>query len=319
MDALRQPQDEKVIVGFETFDDAGVYRLNDEQALVSTVDFITPPVDDPFVFGQIAAANSLSDIYAMGGVPISCLNLVGYPSDKLEPEILEKILSGALERVHQAGAVLLGGHSIEDEEPKFGLAVTGLVHPDLVWRNNRARPGDRLILTKPLGSGVLFNANLKGWVSRKALDTCIEILAELNDKSAEAMKGFNVHAVTDITGFGLAGHCLEMAQGSGVTIEVEFENLPFMQEAREMYERGISTRANGSNRRMVEAHVSFPESRSPNDHEILLDPQTSGGLLASVPKEEAEALLNRLHQSGITHASVIGRVLPREEKPLRFH
>ena len=308
-----------MIVGFETFDDAGVYRLNDEQALVSTVDFITPPVDDPFVFGQIAAANSLSDIYAMGGVPISCLNLVGFPSDKLEPEILEKILSGALERVHQAGAVLLGGHSIEDEEPKFGLAVTGLVHPDLVWRNNGARPGDRLILTKPLGSGVLFNANLKGWVSRKALDTCIEILAELNDKSAEAMKGFNVHAVTDITGFGLAGHCLEMAQGSGVTIEVEFENLPFMQEAREMYERGISTRANGSNRRMVEAHVSFPESRSPNDQEILLDPQTSGGLLASVPEEEAEALLNQLHQSGITHASLMGRVLPREEISLRFH
>jgi selenide,water dikinase len=208
-------------VGFDTHDDAAVYRLDEKTALVLTADLITPPVDDAFQFGQIAAANALSDVYAMGGRPIACLNLVGFPSDKLDAAVLQQIIAGALSKVTEAGAVLAGGHTTEDEEPKFGLSVTGLVHPEKVWTNSGARPGDVLLLTKPIGSGVLFNANRKGWVSAAAMATCLEALVTLNRVAAEVLSGFEVHAVTDVTGFGLAGHGLEVAQGSGVTLRIE--------------------------------------------------------------------------------------------------
>ncbi|MDP4858414.1 MAG: selenide, water dikinase SelD, partial [Desulfobacterales bacterium] len=211
-------RDPNLLVGYETSDDAGVYRLTDDMAIITTADFITPPVNDPYVFGQIAAANALSDVYAMGGRPITCLNLAGFPSKKLGLDVLNQIVAGGLSKITEAGAVLAGGHTTEDEEPKYGLAVTGIVHPLRFWSNAGARPGDALVLTKPLGSGVLFNANLKGWVSTEALTECLTVITQLNRTAAEIMQGFEIHAATDITGFGLSGHAFEMARGSQVQL-----------------------------------------------------------------------------------------------------
>ena len=296
------------MVGFETSDDAGVYRLNDDTALVTTADFITPPVDDPFLYGQIAAANSLSDVYAMGGRPITCLNLVGFPSNKLEPEVLHGIVAGALSKISEAGAVLAGGHTTEDEEPKFGLSVTGIVHPKKIWRNVGAKPGDVLILTKPIGSGVIFNANLKNWVSTDALNECIEIITNLNKAPAEVMANFEIHAATDITGFGLAGHCFEMADGSNVTLKISMDQIPVMNEALAMYEKGMSTGVNLYNRQMVGDHIRFQRDLPGWHEEIVFDPQTSGGLLVAVPKAQGEGLLHELHNAGVKQAKTIGTV-----------
>lgn len=296
------------MVGFETSDDAGVYRLNDDTALVTTADFITPPVDDPFLYGQIAAANSLSDVYAMGGRPITCLNLVGFPSNKLEPEVLHGIVAGALSKISEAGAVLAGGHTTEDEEPKFGLSVTGIVHPKKIWRNVGAKPGDVLILTKPIGSGVIFNANLKNWVSTDALNECIEIITTLNKAPAEVMANFEIHAATDITGFGLAGHCFEMADGSNVTLKISMDQIPVMNEALAMYEKGMSTGVNLYNRQMVGDHIRFQRDLPGWHEEIVFDPQTSGGLLVAVPKAQGEGLLHELHNAGVKQAKTIGTV-----------
>jgi selenide,water dikinase len=310
--------DPNVLVGFATNDDAGVYRLSDTQALIATADFITPPVDDPFLFGQIAAANALSDVYAMGGQPLFCLNLVGFPSEKLDPEVLEGILAGAMDKITEAGAVLLGGHTTDDEEPKFGLSVVGTVHPEQIWRNFGARPGDALLLTKPIGSGVLFNANLKGWVSPEALQECLDQLVILNRSSAEALSNFTIHACTDVTGFGLAGHGFEMAQGSQVTLEIRLSELPVLREAREMYLRGMSTGVNLANRSMVGSSIRFPESLRLKEREIVFDPQTSGGLLVALPEAEAEAALAALRDSGSVHACQIGRVTELDKAHLVF-
>jgi selenide,water dikinase len=304
--------DPNLLVGFETSDDAAVYRLTDEHALVLTADIITPPVDDPFLFGQIAAANSLSDVFAMGGRPLACLNLVGFPSSDLGPEVLAKIVEGALTKITEAGAVLAGGHTTDDDEPKFGLSVTGLVHPDRFWRNSGAQPGDVLILTKPIGSGVLFNGNLKGWVSEEALSACVQVLTTLNKTASETLQGFDVHAVTDITGFGLGGHAYEMAHGSEVTLQLDLDSLPVMAEAIEMYERGMSTGVNGVNRQLIQYSTDFG-SASEAQQELLVDPQTSGGLLAAVPADQAEAALTALHGAGVEPACVVGRVVPLAE------
>ncbi len=277
-------------------------------ALVTTADFITPPVDDPYLFGQIAAANSISDIYAMGGRPVTCLNLVGFPADKLGPEILHGIVEGALSKITESGAVLAGGHTTDDEEPKFGLSVTGIVHPEKYWRNVGAEPGDVLILTKPIGSGVLFNANLKNWVSDQALAECIGAITTLNKGAAAVMVDFDIHAVTDITGFGLGGHALEMAEGSGVTLEIRTDEVPTMSEALEMYERGMRTGVNAANRALIEDSAHFEKSLPEWHEEIFVDPQTSGGLLMSVPASQSESLLRALHNGGVTEAQVIGDV-----------
>ncbi len=305
-------------MGFTTSDDAGVYRLNDTQALVATADFITPPVDDPVLFGQLAAANALSDVYAMGGQPLFCLNLVGFPSDKLGPEILSGIIAGAHSKITEAGAALLGGHTTEDEEPKFGLSVTGMVHPERIWRNVGAQPGDALLLTKPIGSGVLFNANLKGWVSTDAFQECLTQLVVLNKVAAETLAGFRVHACTDVTGFGLAGHGFELAKGSGVSLEMRLDALPVLREAREMYQRGVTTGVNTANRSMVGGSIRFPESTSAKDREIVFDPQTSGGLLVTLPDTEAESALKALHAAGVADASRIGTVREFETAHLIF-
>ncbi len=299
-------------MGFATHDDAAVYRLDDDTALVMTADIITPPVDDPHLFGQIAAANALSDVFAMGGRPLTCLNLIGFPSDKLGPEILHGMVAGALSKVTEAGAVLAGGHTTDDEEPKFGLSVTGLVHPEKVWTNAGARAGDALMMTKPIGSGVLFNANLKGWVSKAALDACLATITTLNKTAAEVAQGFDVHAATDITGFGLAGHCLEMAEGSDVTIHIEIDRVPLMDEALDMYRRGMTTGVNAVNRQLVESKWRFERPLEKAWEEILVDPQTSGALLLSVPEEQADALVAALQDAGVAPARRVGRVEPSD-------
>ncbi len=295
-------------MGYETSDDAGIYRLTDDLAVIMTADFITPPVNDPYVFGQIAAANAISDVYAMGGRPIACLNLVSFPVKKLPFDVLHQIVAGALNKITEAGAVLAGGHSIEDEEPKFGLAVTGVVHPDKFWTNRGARPEDVLILTKPIGSGVLFNANLKKWVSKKAMDACVATISTLNRTAAEVMADFDIHAATDITGFGLSGHGFEMAKASNVCLEIEVARLPVMVEALAVYKKGMRTGVNAYNRQMVEKHMRI-EADVPLWHqEILFDPQTSGGLLVAVSEVQGEDLIKTLVSAGVAAAQIIGRV-----------
>jgi selenide,water dikinase len=306
--------DPNLLVGFNTSDDAGVYKIDANQALVTTADFITPPVDDPFIFGQIAAANALSDIYAMGGRPVTCLNLACFPEDLLGPEVLLGIIKGALDRINVSGAVLAGGHTVSDKEPKFGLAVTGLVHPDKVWANANARPGDALILTKPIGSGVLLNANLKGKVSSGALAACLDKLIELNAAAADVLKSFSVNGATDVTGFGLAGHALEMARASGVCVQIESNRVVAFDDALEMYRKGVTTGVNRSNRQSVEMYSVFHSSLTPEMNELLVDPQTSGGLLVSLPASEAPQAIRALHQAGVNDAHLIGNVGELQEQ-----
>ena len=303
-------EDPNLLVGFDTSDDAGVYRLTDEIALITTADFITPPVNDPYTFGQIAAANSLSDIYAMGGRPVTCLNLAMFPAKKLEPEVLHQIVAGALSKITESGAVLAGGHTIEDDEPKFGLAVTGIVHPRNYWSNRGAKPGDAIVLTKPIGSGVLFNANIKKWVSDEAMEECIDLLTTLNRRAAEVAAGFEVHAATDITGFGLAGHCYEMVKGSQVTMEFSMDRIPIMKESLEMYKKGVSTGVNNYNRELVAGAIRFEKNLPPWHKEIIYDPQTSGGLVVTVPGSQGESLVKALQSAGIRRSSMVGKVKP---------
>lgn len=301
------------MVGFETSDDAGVYRLNDEQAIVVTADFITPPVDDPFVFGQIGAANSLSDVYAMGGRPLTCLNLIAFPSQYLGPEVLHGIVEGALSKITEAGAVLAGGHTTDDDEPKFGLSVTGVVHPERYWSNSGAQAGDVLLLSKPIGSGVLFNANLRGWVAPDSMRTCIESLVQLNKAACEVLQRFSVHAATDVTGFGLAGHAFEIARGSEVCLRVVAADVPTLPEALAMYERGVSTGVNTANRALVKDAMRCGDELSSAQRELLIDPQTSGGLLVALPAAEAAEALQALHDGGVSGARLIGAVEERSD------
>ncbi len=302
-------------MGYNTSDDAGIYRISDDLALVATADFITPPVNDPYVFGQIAAANAISDVYAMGGEPKVCLNLLCFPSKILPHEDLEQIIAGALNKITEAGAVLAGGHSVEDDEPKFGLSVLGLVHPEKFWTNTGARQGDALVLTKPLGSGVLFNANLKRWVSDSAMQRCVEALIHLNREAADIMKKYEIHAVTDVTGFGLGGHALEMAKGSGVRLRIKMDELPLFDEALAMYEKGMSTGVNRHNEKLIGAYLEYENEFSASQKEMILDPQTSGGLLAALPAEQAAELVSELQQVPTPAAAIIGEVLSRDDKP----
>jgi len=272
-------------------------------------------VDDPYVFGQIAAANAISDVYAMGGRPLTCLNLVSFPSKKLPPDHLHRIIAGALDKITEAGAVLAGGHSIEDDEPKFGLAVTGIVHPEKYWTNGGARPGDALILTKSIGSGVLFNANLKNRVSAEAMAQCLATVTTLNRAAAESLQDFEIHAVTDITGFGLAGHALEMARSSDACLDIEVAALPIMREALDMYKKGVNTGVNPHNRQLVAGHTRIEARLAPWHEEILYDPQTSGGLLVALPEHQASAALGALVDREVS-ACLIGRVSPPEKNVL---
>lgn len=280
-----------------------------------TADFITPPVDDPEMFGQIAAANALSDVYAMGGRPIACLNLVGFPEGELGPEVLHGIIRGALTKVTEAGAVLAGGHTTVDAEPKFGLSVAGLVHPQRVWRNVGCRPGDGLILTKPIGSGVLFNANRKGRVSAEAMRTCLDTLTTLNRVAAETLAAFRVHAATDITGFGLAGHAHEMAKGSDAVLHIGFDLVPCLPESRAMYQQGFTTGVNRANRARIDRSLRFSRDLGRDAEEMLVDPQTSGGLLVALPEDEVDGAIAALRQAGVGAATRIGTVAASDGRP----
>lgn len=311
LETLPSGTDPNLIVGYDTNDDAGVYRLSESEALVVTADFITPPTDDPETFGRVAAANAISDVYAMGGRPITCLNLVAFPAKKLPGSVLAGIIRGAQQKIAEAGAVLAGGHTVEDPEPKFGLAVTGLVHPDRVWTNAGAQPGDALVLSKPIGSGVILNANLKGWVSKEDLAACISTMEMLNRSAAEAASHFDVHAATDVTGFGLAGHSLEMARGAGCLIVLDHATIPVLKSARAMYDRGMTTGSNETNEALVSDHVSFPETLNRTERSLYFDPQTNGGLLFAVPASAGEELATALRHAGLAEASVIGRVEER--------
>ncbi|MDU0330828.1 MULTISPECIES: selenide, water dikinase SelD [Paenibacillus] len=296
-----------LLVGLDTSDDAGVYRLNDDLALVQTVDFFTPIVDDPYAFGQIAAANALSDIYAMGGKPLTVLNIVAFPISTLDKSILADILRGAGDKVQEAGATLVGGHSIDDKEPKFGLAVTGLVHPDKVRTNAGAKPGDKLILTKPIGVGIMTTSIKKDQLSAEETKRVTEVMSTLNKTAAEVMESYDVHACTDVTGFGLMGHALEMAKGSGTGITIFQSRVPVLPRVRELAEQGFVPGGTKNNFAHVEANITFPDSLDQIGRYILCDAVTSGGLLISVNPDQSEQLLDELQKAGV-EASLIGEV-----------
>jgi selenide,water dikinase len=314
LSGLNFHRDANLLVGIETSDDAAVYKLSDQIAMVSTIDFITPPVDDPYWFGQIAAANSISDVYSMGGKPLTALNVVMFPSKDLDMGILRDILRGGNDKVVEAGACLAGGHSVDDNEPKYGLSVNGIVHPDRIITNAGAQPGDALLLTKPLGSGVLFNAVRAGKFGFKELERdTLPIIASLNRLSIEKALDFDLHACTDITGFGLLGHLLEMAAGSGVQAVIDYSALPFYGSALDMYAIGQTTGSNKANRTLVARHplIMARELTAPQQ-ELLYDPQTSGGLLLALPEGQARQLLRQLHEAGIAEAAMIGRMVEGE-------
>ncbi len=279
--------------------------------MINTVDFITPPVDDPYWFGQISAANSISDVYSMGGKPLTALNVVMFPSKHLDMGILREILRGGNDKVIEAGACLVGGHSVDDNEPKYGLCVNGIVHPDRIITNAGAQPGDVLILTKPLGSGVLFNATRAGKFELKELEKAVlPVLAALNGPAMDKALAYDLHACTDVTGFGLLGHLVEMAAGAEVRPVIEFSALPFYDGAQRMYERGQTTGSNKANRALVARFpLSLERTFSKSQLELLYDPQTSGGLLLALPKEQAAGLLADLHAAGIGFAARIGEIV----------
>ena len=286
-----------------------MYRLSSNIAVISTVDYITPPVDDPYWFGQIAAANSLSDIYAMGGKPITALNLVMFPTKKLDIGFLRDILRGGNDKVIEAGASLAGGHSVDDNEPKYGLAVTGIVHPDKILTNSGAKEGDVLILTKPLGSGVLFNASRSKKLPYYELEAILPQIAALNKTTIEIAVNFDIHACTDVTGFGIVGHILELAKGSGSQINLSYKDIPFYPNALEMYMKGETTGSNKANRKLSEGFLKIDKRLSEKEEELLFDPQTSGGLLLSLPDFQSDELINQLKKQGIDNVVKIGEVI----------
>lgn len=303
------------MVGTETSDDAAVYRVSDDLAIIQTVDFFTPVVDDPYMFGQIAAANALSDVYAMGGSPRLALNIAAFPNC-LDPEILGQIMRGGADKVKEAGAVLAGGHTINDEEPKYGLCVTGFVHPDRIWRNYGAREGDVLILTKPLGSGILNTAIKGGMASDQEIRNVGQIMASLNKYAAEAAFDFRVHSCTDITGFGLAGHSLEMASGSNKTLVIHSQKIPVLEGVSEYAQMGLIPAGAYRNRDFAEREI---ESRIRETwlEDVVYDPQTSGGLLLAVDRQDAEQLSERLKENGI-FGVIVGEVTEQQEKFVIF-
>lgn len=300
-----------MIVGLNTSDDAAVYRISEDLALIQTLDFFTPIVDDPYTFGQIAAANSLSDVYAMGGEPRLAMNIVCFP-DCLEPDILAQILKGGQAKVEEAGALLVGGHTIEDDEPKYGLSVSGFVHPNKVLTNNGAKVGDRLILTKPLGSGIINTAIKGGLADKASYDEAVKVMSTLNRYAKEAIDKVDVNGVTDVTGFGLLGHALEMAEGSSVSIRIDHKKIPLLKNALEYARMGLVPAGAYTNREHVGNGVKFREGISQEITDILFDPQTSGGLLISVSEEEADRLLQELENIPTAYA-IIGEITDRED------
>jgi len=295
-----------MLVGTETSDDAGVYRLRPDLAIVNTVDFFTPIVDDPYIFGQISATNSLSDVYAMGGEPKTCMNIVCFPKGKMDMEVLGEILKGGAEKVKESGAVVIGGHSIIDEEIKFGMAVTGVIHPDKILRNVGVQEGDALILTKPLGTGIITTALKKGKASDESVNEAVKSMITLNAAASQVARKHPIHACSDVTGFGILGHSLEMASGSGVTLVIESAKMPLLRGAPRLAEKGYITGGCKRNRDYLADKMAIDKSIREGLVEVALDPQTSGGLLLAVNKRHAPKLLDDLHAAGVAQATEIG-------------
>jgi selenide,water dikinase len=303
-----------VLIGLERADDAGIYRVNDELALIQTVDFFTPIVDDPYDFGRIAAANALSDVYAMGGVPKTAMNLVAFPVKTMDLSVLRRVLEGGIAVMREAKVVLIGGHSIEDAELKYGLSVTGFIHPDRVLAKKNLRAGDALVLTKPLGTGII-NTAIKGGLASEAIAAVVtEQMAALNRAAAETMAGFNVSACTDVTGFGLLGHLAEMVNGSGLGVRIFVERVPILAETLDFASMGLVPAGAHRNREFRQHMVAFAPAIDAVMQDVLFDPQTSGGLLISVAGAQSEQLVTALRQAGVKAAAAIGEVVAEEEK-----
>ena len=309
--------DDNLLVGIETSDDAAIYKVTEDIALIQTVDFFTPIVDDPYTFGQIAAANSLSDVYAMGGEPKIALNIVGFPNC-LDPAVLGEILAGGADKVKEAGAVLVGGHSVQDDEPKYGLCVSGFVHPKKIFKNYGCRPGDILILTKQIGTGIVNTAIKAEMASEAAVKEAVTVMASLNKKAKEVVEKYDVSACTDITGFGLLGHCVEMASASEVTFELHVEDIAYLEEAISYAQMGLIPAGAYKNRGYSIGKV---ESGSVAEHylDLLYDPQTSGGLLISVAEKDVKPMLEDFKVANMdTTVSIIGKVAPKSDKLIRL-
>ena len=316
MQGLPKFDDPDLIVGTDGFSDAGVYRLSEELLIVQSLDFFPPLVDDPYVFGQIAAANSLSDIYAMGARPKTALNIVGFPDDKLPLSVLSEILKGGADQVSQAGAVIAGGHTVRDVEIKYGLSVTGVVEPSKLITNRRAQAGDVLLLSKALGTGYVTTAFKAGRCPDDVLRLATDGMSQLNRAASEAATELGAHAVTDITGFGLAGHAGEMAQASNVTLVLEVGKLPILSGVLELVRKGFQTRASATNRGFAESTMRIAGTPDPERLELLFDAQTSGGLLMSVPPDAAQELVERARNGGAEQTCVVGRVEPLQDVSL---
>jgi selenide,water dikinase len=302
------------MVGYETSDDAGVYKLTDELALVQTLDFFTPIVNEPYHLGRIAAANSLSDIYAMGGRPLTAMNIVCFPVKDLPKEVLREILRGGIEKIHEAGAILVGGHSVDDQELKYGLSVTGLIHPEKIITNRGNQVGDRLILTKPIGMGVIATAIKGRKASESAVNNLIEVASALNKKASEIMLKYSCHACTDITGFGLGGHLLEMARASKVEITIYADKIPLIPEAKEYALTGLIPAGSYATKHFCEKSVEIDPRLETVLIDLIFDPQTSGGLVISLDTDVADACLKELKDEGIKSAVIIGDILSTHPK-----
>lgn len=313
---LPLPSDPNILVDIDTHDDAGVYRISDELALVLTTDFFPPVCSDPYEFGQIAAANSISDVYAMGGDPVLALNIVMFPAKDLPLDAYSEILKGGFDKATEAGVRIIGGHTIDDTPPKYGLAVVGFVHPDKIMTNAGARPGDKLVLTKPIGTGIIMAAQRMGLADDREVEEAKRLMKLLNKSGAEVMKKQGLKGATDITGFGLAGHALKLARASNVTVKIDMKNVPLIGKAYDFVDEGCIPGASFRNLEYADSDTYFAEDLDYNLKMIAFDAQTSGGLMMSVPSEIAESVLADLHLTGLTSSSIIGEVSEFREKHL---
>ena len=319
MRGIEFPTDSNVLVGLDRADDAGVYKVTDDIAMIQTVDFFTPVVDDPYWFGQIAAANALSDVYAMGGVPKTAMNLVAFPIKEMDIAILRQIIQGGLDKMTEAGVVLVGGHSVEDKELKYGLSVTGFIHPDRILTKKDLKAGDRLILTKPLGTGIVNTAVKGGLASADIIQRVTRLMTTLNRDAAHIMGHYPVHACTDITGFGLLGHLAEMISDTPLGIKLMSQEIPIIPEAVDYAGMGLVPAGAYKNREFRECRVDFAPSVDRIVQDILFDPQTSGGLLIGVEKDNAGGLVAELQEKGIQEAAIIGEAMAESEERIVVH
>jgi selenide,water dikinase len=316
---LPLPKDPNILVDIDTHDDAGVYRVNDDLALVLTTDFFPPVCSDPYEFGQIAAANSISDVYAMGGDPVLALNIMMFPAAKLPMEVYAEILKGGFDKATEAGVRIIGGHTIDDSPPKYGLAVVGYVHPEKIITNAGAKPGDYMILTKPIGTGIIMAGHRLGMASDNDINDAKSLMKLLNKSGAEVMKRYNLKGATDITGFGLAGHALKMAKASNVSIEIDMKKIPLIGDTYRLIDEGCIPGTSFRNLEFAEKDVTFSLDMDYNLKMVAFDAQTSGGLLMSAPPELVESVLTDLQKEGLSSAVIIGVVTNKKERYLNLH